>query len=143
MPISPLFLRRARAPSGANLGQLRVHMQPVLTLARKVGRELNAENIVRIQNLDDAQTILEPMARREPRDYYSNRSSARLRRLSGGGTRLSPEVRNRLPERVVIDAADHISSFSDLEMKTKYSLAARGASEVSSWVGSAMVRDSW
>ena len=51
--------------------------------------------------------------------YHSNRSSWRLRRLSGGGTRLSPEVRSRLPERVVIDAADHISSFSDFEMKSK------------------------
>ena len=81
-------------------------------------RRLNAWEIVRIRSLDDARTILEPMARRGPCDY-SNRSSARLLRLSGGGTRLVPAVRNRLPERVVIDAADHISSFSDLEMKSK------------------------
>ena|GEM_PF-6953399 len=111
----------------------------MLALAKKVRRELKAEEAVGIQNLD-VQTILEPMTRREPRDYYSNCSSARLLRRSGGGTRFSPEVRNRLPERLVIDAADHISSFSDLEMKSKYSLAARGASEVSSWVGRAMVR---
>jgi len=103
---------------------------------------LNAWEIVRIRSLDGARTILEPMARRGPCDY-SNRSSARLLRLCGGGTRLVPAVRNRLPERVVIDAADHVSSFSDLEMKSKKSFAARGASEVSSWVGSAMVRDSW
>jgi hypothetical protein len=81
-------------------------------------RRLNAWEIVRIRSLDDARTILEPMARRGPCDY-SNRSSARLLRLSGGGTRLVPAVRNRLPERVVIDAADHINSFSDLEMKSK------------------------
>jgi hypothetical protein len=104
--------RRLRAP-----GRARTHRQFVPALIQKV-RRLNAWEIVRIRSLDDAPTILDPMARRGPCDY-SNRSAARLLRLSGGGTRLVPAVRNRLPERVVIDAADHINSFSDLEMKSK------------------------
>jgi hypothetical protein len=66
---------------------------------------------------------------------------ARSRRLSADGAEPSEEALTRLRDRVVIEAADHISSFSLREKKSKCWRASCGVA--ASTPGKAIVWASW
>ncbi len=58
----------ATVPEGARIGSFErwdslAHMRLVLAVEAEVGRELDAEEVVRIECLDDVQALLEPDGR--------------------------------------------------------------------------------